>query len=475
LDERLSLLFVVPVGVEQAVGGEQQHHQLLGLGQPGGVVEGDAAGVGDQSVDEADFPRGEGERGVPRIEGALVVLGQPLQEPVEDVVGVDPDDAEPPPGGAEVLGERVDQHGIAGYVGGERGEAVDEGAVDVVGDHHQVGIVVNHVGDPPERRGFDGHRRRVGGVDADQYLHRGVAQLVDVGVQVLPGVAAVGGAGFGAQVQQVEAVVLELGDLQVRGEDRRHHRDPVTFAEQPVHHQRVQHLADRGGAALDGEQVHRADPGAHLLQQIPPDNVVHVVQHPVRVGVVAADHRVRELPHEGIRVVAALVDPPVQDLAEQVDPPVVGLTSEPVPEPFGDAVLLRDTDQLRVPGHRVPAFLQGEQAEPEERLPRGGGREVRVPAAGVELLERGAALVLAGDLAELLLQLERRQGLQCADVAAAQGLIGLAAGLPGLVTRACPSGAGRHGIQWRRPSAATGLIVRRDARSRGIDVARVMR
>ncbi len=136
---------------------------------------------------------------------------------VEDVVLVDADHAEAPPGASEVLREGVDEDRVVREVRRERAEAGDEGAVDVVGQDHEVRTLgPDDLDDLVDGRLLDRHRGWVGRVDDEERLDGRVFELLDLLLAVLPGVAPVLGELVLDHLDQLELEVLEPRHLDVR-------------------------------------------------------------------------------------------------------------------------------------------------------------------------------------------------------------------------------------------------------------------
>ena len=97
------------------------------------MIERDVAAVCNDSVDESELARLKGEPAVALVQQFLDRLGMRGDHLVEDVVLVDRDRSEPPPGTAEVFAVRVNADGVLRELSHQRTEAWDECTIDVVG------------------------------------------------------------------------------------------------------------------------------------------------------------------------------------------------------------------------------------------------------------------------------------------------------------------------------------------------------
>ena len=190
-----------------------------------GVVEGDEAALGDHAVDELERRHVEGERLVARVEQGFLVVGKVGDEPVEHVVVGDSRQGDAPAGRSVIFRERVTRHGVEGEVGDERAVAGNEGAVDVVGEYHQVWIGLYDLAEGVDGGVVDGIAGRIRRIGDEQHLVFGILELEDVVGVVLPGVEAVGVHTVGADRQHVVVEFIEVGNLQIGREDRHHDGD----------------------------------------------------------------------------------------------------------------------------------------------------------------------------------------------------------------------------------------------------------
>jgi hypothetical protein len=111
--------------------------------------------------------------------------------------------------------------------------------------------------------------------------------------------------GGGVELHHIEAVAAEAWDLQVRRERRHHQGDAVAGAEEQVGRQRVEHVTDRRGTALDREEVpvaRRRRALEQLVRQVLAQDPLDEATDAVGPGIVVADDAVDELVHEGVGV-----------------------------------------------------------------------------------------------------------------------------------------------------------------------------
>ena len=265
-------------------------------------------------------------------------------------------------------------------------------------------------------------RRRVARIDQEERLDLRVGQLVDLAVGILPGVHAVLVHLAGVHRHELEPVLVELRHLDIGREDRRADGDGVAALDQAVDLQAVEDVAHRRRAAFHREQVEAAlgrAVVAHLLHQIGVHHLLGVMQHAVGHRIVVADDAVGELVHEGVAVEAELGDAVVDRLLQQLAAVVLAVAVKPGVEALADAVLGRHAAEILVFPHAL-RLGERELAEQEERRARRGGDPVRIAAAGVHHLVRARHLrALAGDLDQLVLELERAQAFELALLRAA--------------------------------------------------------
>ena len=103
------------------------------------MIEPNVAAVGDDAIDELELARLKRYGAVALVQRLHVGLRQLGDHLVEDVVLVNGDDTQPPPGATEVLGIGVDADGVVRQLAQHRSEVVDERSIHVVRQQHQVG------------------------------------------------------------------------------------------------------------------------------------------------------------------------------------------------------------------------------------------------------------------------------------------------------------------------------------------------
>ena len=194
------------------------------------MVEADVPAVGDDAVDELQLARFKHDRGVPLVERRHVFVRQLPDHLVEDVVLVDGDDPKTPAGAAEIFGVGVDPDGVPRDLAHERAEVVDEGPVDVVSQQHEIrSFRLHELCDLCDGPLIQRHAARVAGVDDEQALDLWVFELLDLLVRELEAVLL-----RGADLYDLEVVILEVGHLEVRRKDGRPERDGVAREQQPI-------------------------------------------------------------------------------------------------------------------------------------------------------------------------------------------------------------------------------------------------
>src|SRR5205823_5133397 len=134
---------------------------------------------------------------------------------VEDIVFVDRDGTQPPPGAAEVFAVGIDAEGVPWELTHERAETRHEGSVDVVREQDKIRPLLKDGPDLFDRLGRERHGKRVARVDNEKRLNLGVEELLDLLVRVLEFLLL-----LRMNFDEVEVVVFEMRHLQVRGEDR---------------------------------------------------------------------------------------------------------------------------------------------------------------------------------------------------------------------------------------------------------------
>ena len=220
----IGLLFV-----HQLAEREQCHHDLLRKRQPGRVIERYVAAVGHDAVDEGEVARLEGEPAVALVEQFLDRLGMRGDHLVEDVVLVDRDRSEPPPGAAEVFAVRIDADRVLRELSHQRTEARDECAIDVVGQQDQIGPLLQHLPDFLNRVGRKRDSERIARIDDEERLDLRVEELFYLFIRILKPLLL-----LRMYLDVMEVVVLQMRHLQVGREDRYPERYRVAGVENPI-------------------------------------------------------------------------------------------------------------------------------------------------------------------------------------------------------------------------------------------------
>ncbi len=220
----IGLLFV-----HQLAEREQRHHDLLRKRQARRVIERDVAAVGNDAVDESELARLEGEPAVALVQLFLNRLGMRRDHLVEDVVLVNRDGSEPPPGAAEVLAVRVDADRVLRELSHQRTEPWDERAIDVVGQQDQIGPLLEHVADFLNRVWRKRDSERIARIDDEERLDLRVEELFDLFIRILKLIVL-----LRMYLDVMEVIVLQMRHLEVGREDRHAERYRVAGIENPV-------------------------------------------------------------------------------------------------------------------------------------------------------------------------------------------------------------------------------------------------
>ena len=385
------------------------------------MVQRHTTAVGHQAVNELELVRLQRDGAVAAAQGRLGWRGEPGDLPIENVLLMGGDDAEPPASAAEILGEGIDADGVVRQIGHERAETAHERAVNVVRQDNEVGALRLHqLGDLAEGIALDGKGRRVGRVHHEERLDALVLQLGDLLGGILPG--------FRVHVRQVigfdrnhfQIKILQVRHLDIGGKNRHADGDLVALLEEAIRLERVEDVAHGRRAAFDGEEV-ELPPGrlsaAQLLDQVGVNGLLGVSEHPVGRGVLVADDRVGKFVNEGIRVEPQLLDAVIHGFAQELDARPVWIPPHPGIKARGNAVLLGHPGQVEQV-QRAFGFLDRELAEREEGFARGGGGPVGIAPSGVEEERRIARRGFLGGGDEKILQFERAEFCQRAHARA---------------------------------------------------------
>src|SRR4029453_6666127 len=109
----------------------------------------------------------------------------PSDHLVEDVVLVDRDRSEPPPGAAEVLAVRVDADRVLGELSKQRTEARNKRAIDLVCQQDQIGPLLKHGTDFLNRVWRKRDSERIARIDDEERLDLRVEELFDLFIRIL--------------------------------------------------------------------------------------------------------------------------------------------------------------------------------------------------------------------------------------------------------------------------------------------------
>src|SRR5438552_7119900 len=129
---------------------------------------------------------------------------------VEDVVLVDRDRSEPPPGAAEVFAVRIDADRVLGELSHQRTEAWDERAIDIVGQQDEIGPLLEHGADFLNRLRRKRDSERIARINDEERLYLRVEELFELFIWLLEPIML-----FRMHLVVVEVVVLQLRHLYV--------------------------------------------------------------------------------------------------------------------------------------------------------------------------------------------------------------------------------------------------------------------
>src|SRR5256885_16654388 len=148
---------------------------------------------------------------------------------VEDVVLVDRDRSEPPPGAAEVFAVGVNADRVLRELSHQRTETRDKRAIDVVGQQDQIGPFLEHVADFLNRIWRKRDSERIARIDDEERLDLRVKELFDLFNRILQPLLL-----LRMYLDVMEAIALQMRHLEVGREDRHPARYRVAGAERPV-------------------------------------------------------------------------------------------------------------------------------------------------------------------------------------------------------------------------------------------------
>ena len=187
-------------------------------------------------------------------------------------------------------------------------------------------------------------------------------------------------------------------------------------AQQAIRTQAAENVAHRRRAPFDREQIERArrrPPVAHGPGEEALHDALGMREHPVRLRVVVADDRVRELVDERVRGEPQLRHAVRDRVAEQRGTRAGVRGVEEGAEAIGDPIACRHATQAGLVPDAL-RFREPELSEQEERLARGGRDPVRISATGVQerVGGRSAAGLSLRVADQLVLELERTELLE---------------------------------------------------------------
>src|SRR4029077_11382949 len=171
----------------------------------------------------------EGEAAVAFIQQFLDRLGMRGNHLVEDVVIVNRDGSEPPPGAAEILAVRVDADRVLRELSHQRTEARDKRSIDVVGQQDQIGPLLEHLPDFLNRVWRKRDSERIARIDDEERFDLRVEELFDLFIRILKPILL-----LRMYLDVMEVVVLQMRHFEVGREDRYPERYRVAGVENPV-------------------------------------------------------------------------------------------------------------------------------------------------------------------------------------------------------------------------------------------------
>src|SRR4029077_16163145 len=183
--------------------------------QPGVVMERGAPACCNDAVTESELARLKGEPAVALVQQFLERLGMRGDHLVEDVVLVNRDRSEPPPGTAEVLAVGVDADRVLRELSHQRTEAWNERTIDVVREQDEVGPLLEHGPDFLNRVWRKRDSERIAGIDDEERFDLRVEELFDLFIRILKPILL-----LRMHLDVVEVVVLQMCHFEVRREDR---------------------------------------------------------------------------------------------------------------------------------------------------------------------------------------------------------------------------------------------------------------
>jgi len=186
----------------------------------------------------------------------------------------------------------------------------------------------------------------------------------------------------------------------------------VAAMDQSVLHQRVEDIAHRRRAALDGEDVKFASwrtTVAHLPRKKFMHDTFAATQHPARHGIKIADDSLPEFVGERFRIELEFVDAKVPSVVQQFDAGGFGIRLKECLETSGEAGSFRDLPARVGNGQTAPGFFEAKTKERAEGVARRGADPVRVAATGVEELGHVIAFGHFGEFDQFIFQLERTE------------------------------------------------------------------
>src|SRR5438552_5857746 len=217
----ISLLFV-----NQLTEREQRHHDLLRKRKPGRVIERDVAAVGNDAVDEGELARLQREPAVALVQQFLNRFGMRCNHLVKNVVLVDRDRSQPPPGAAEILAVRVDADRVLWELSHQRTETRDERAIDVIGQQDQVWPFLENGPDFLNRLWRKRDSEWIARIDDEERLNLRVEKFFELFIRILKPILL-----LRVNLDVVQVIVLQMRHFEVRREDRYPERDRVAGVE----------------------------------------------------------------------------------------------------------------------------------------------------------------------------------------------------------------------------------------------------
>ena len=373
VNDLLHLRLISILAIQQGEGGKERHLRLLRQRKPGGMVQGDLTAVGNHTVDETDFLWMERNTAIAFVQLLFPLCRQFLQHPVVYILFVQRDNGQAPACRSEIFGEGIDAEGVLRQFRHDRTEMGNVGRIDIIGNDHQVRIVITYdIYNTFHQTICQTVRRRIARIDDKGGLDRRVFQNVQVFFLVLPGMIAVFCHFTSVDFGYIEQVAGLFRYLYIRSEYRGEQDDLVTFTKKEILLQRIEYIAHRGGSPFGSKEIElpfgRAVVAQFLLQVVF-DQYFRIFQDAVGNGILVPDDAFRPFVYEVVLIDSFLIHKIIVGVFQQCHTGRAGVLHQELRETGGDTFLFGDTGQsdhfLAIFGG-TGAFFQSELAEQEK-------------------------------------------------------------------------------------------------------------